>query len=113
MSNWQVYDINAVDPGADKGQHADGVSYRECLRVPSMHCGVYSLPAGSTDMQTPHDEDEMYFVLEGKGHLRIGEETRPVHPGMLLYVQASQDHSFFEIEEDMKLLVMFATGRNP
>ncbi len=109
MSEWQVSDIMAI---ADSLQGNDqGVNYKECLRAPSMHCGVYSLPAGSTDMQTPHDEDELYFVLKGRGQLRVGEQTRQVEPGMLLYVQASQDHSFFEIEEDMQLLVMFATGQ--
>jgi hypothetical protein len=33
-----------------------------------------------------------------------------VGPGSILYVQASSEHSFFEIEEDMTLLVFFASG---
>ncbi|MEM9624355.1 MAG: cupin domain-containing protein [Pseudomonadota bacterium] len=113
MSGWQVCDINAVSEKQSNTENGDlSVSYRECLRVPSMHCGVYRLAAGSSDMQSPHDEDEMYFVLKGRGSLRVGDQSQAVYPGMLLYVEASQDHSFFEIEEDMELLVMFATGQS-
>jgi len=116
MNGWQVCDINAlrqeqVTQSTAASANDLSVSYTECLRVPSMHCGIYRLAAGSNDMQSPHDEDEMYFVLKGRGSLRVGEQSQSVHPGMLLYVEASQEHAFFEIEEDMELLVMFATGQ--
>ena len=42
--------------------------------------------------------------------MRLKDEEREVRPGMLLYVGASMEHSFFEIEEDMTLLVMFAAS---
>jgi quercetin dioxygenase-like cupin family protein len=48
-------------------------------------------------------------VLRGRARLSIGDETREVSAGSLLYVRATEDHSFFEIEEDMTLLVFFAT----
>ncbi len=101
---WQTFDLNAI-----RTQLAGGkVEYREFLRVPSLSCGVYHLPAGSQDMQTPHDEDEVYLVLEGRARMKAGEEMRDVAPGTILYVQATETHSFFEIEEDMTLLVFFA-----
>ena len=61
-------------------------------------------------MQSPHDEDEVYVVLKGKARMRLGDEERNVGPGSLLYVGAATDHSFFEIEEDMTLLVFFASA---
>ena len=106
-SGWEVFDIHELklDPG-------DGpVSYREFLRVPTMSCGLYHLEKGSTDMQTPHDEDELYYVIEGKAHLKIGDEIKEVGPGSLMYIRATEAHSFFEIQEDMVLLVLFATGK--
>ncbi len=106
-SGWQVFDVAGL-AAAD----ADApVSYREFLRVPSMHCGVYRLAAGSSDMQTPHDEDEVYYVVEGKAQLKVAGETREVGPGSVMYIRASEEHAFFEIQEDMVLLVFFATGR--
>lgn len=88
------------------------VEYHEALRVPSLSCGVYRLAAGSRDMQGPHDEDEVYYVVTGRARLKVGDETRAVGPGSILYVRATERHSFFEIDEDMTLLVFFAASRD-
>ena len=105
-NTWQVFDLKEIKEKL-KG---DAVEYLEFLNVPALNCGVYSLAAGSTDMQAPHDEDEVYLVLSGKACMRLGNEDRNIGPGSLLYVGASTEHSFFEIEEDMTLLVMFAAS---
>ena len=86
------------------------VEYRELVQVPAMSAGLYRLAAGSTDMQGPHEDDELYYVLAGRARVRIGEEIRDVRQGALIYVRAATDHAFFEIEEDMVLLVLFATS---
>ncbi|MEM0955309.1 MAG: cupin domain-containing protein [Pseudomonadota bacterium] len=101
---WEVIDLDELRQRFE----GEPVEYLEMLNVPSMSCGLYKLAAGSKDMQAPHDEDEVYFVLEGKARMRLKNEEREVRPGMLLYVGASMEHSFFEIEEDMLLLVMFS-----
>ena len=103
-NTWQVFDLAALKDQL-KG---DAVQYLEFLEVPSMNCGLYFLPAGSTDMQAPHEEDEVYLVLSGKARMRLGNEDRDVGAGSLLYISATTEHSFFEIEEDMTLLVLFA-----
>ena len=105
-SPWQTFHLR--DLVEAHGGSAE--PYYEFLRVPSMSCGIYRLSAGDLDLQAPHDEDEVYFVIEGRGRLRVGDEERPVEPGALLFVRASEEHSFFEIEEDMTLLVFFASG---
>ena len=66
--------------------------------------------SGARDMQTPHDEDEVYLVLEGRARMQLGDEIRTVSRGSVLYVRATETHSFFEIEEDMTLLVFFAAA---
>ena len=101
---WQVMDLAEIRTKFE----GNPVEYLEFLNVPSLSCGLYKLVAGSKDMQAPHDEDEVYFVLEGKARMRLKDEEREVRPGMLLYVGASMEHSFFEIEEDMLLLVFFS-----
>lgn len=105
---WQVIDLEDIKQ-TFKG---DPVEYLEFLRVPALSCGLYALAAGSTDMQSPHDEDEVYVVLTGKARMRLGDEERSVGPGSLLYISATTEHSFFEIEEDMTLLVFFAQAIN-
>ena len=103
-STWQVFDLAEIQ-GKLKGE---AVEYLEFLNVPALNCGIYFLAAGSTDMQAPHDEDEVYIVMSGKARMRLGNEQRNVGPGSLLYISATTEHSFFEIEEDMTLLVIFA-----
>ena len=105
-SGWQVFDLAEIR-GKLKGE---AVEYLEFLNVSALSCGVYSLAAGSTDMQAPHDEDEVYLVLEGRARMRVGDEDKSVGPGSLLYISATTEPSFFEIEEDMTLLVFFATN---
>lgn len=106
QSTWQVFDLAEI---RDK-LTGKAVEYLEFLNVPALNCGIYFLAAGSNDMQAPHDEDEVYLVLSGRARMRLNDEDRRVGPGSLLYVGAATEHSFFEIEEDMTLLVMFANS---
>ena len=82
--------------------------YLEILKVPSLRVGLYELPAGSLDPQSPHQDDEVYYVLRGKAILRIGEQDHPVETGSIVYVGAKVKHRFHSIEEDLSVLVFFA-----
>ena len=44
------------------GRRQSGDSWMEFLRVPALSMGIYVLPAGGEDPQTPHTEDEVYYV---------------------------------------------------
>jgi mannose-6-phosphate isomerase-like protein (cupin superfamily) len=101
---WQVFDIHKLTAKLT----ASGPQYKEFLRAPSLSCGIYYLPKGARDMQSPHDEDEVYMVLSGKARMTVSGEQQEVREGSILYVRATEEHSFFEIEEDMTLLVFFA-----
>ncbi len=105
-SAWQLFDLAELK-GKLTGKAAE---YLEFLNVPALSCGVYRLAAGSTDMQAPHDDDEVYLVLDGRARMRLEDEEKAVGPGSLLYVSATTEHCFFEIEEDMTLLVFFASA---
>jgi mannose-6-phosphate isomerase-like protein (cupin superfamily) len=105
-SAWQVFDMEGL-----KARLAGApVEYKEFLRTPNLSCGIYTLRAGARDMQSPHDEDEVYYVISGRATLNVGDQTHDVKPGSVLYVRATEEHSFFEIEEDMTLLVFFAAA---
>jgi mannose-6-phosphate isomerase-like protein (cupin superfamily) len=89
-------------------QLASGRAYREFLRVPALSCGLYILPAGGTDPQSPHTEDEIYYVVHGRATLDVGDHEHLVHPGSVVYVAANLPHRFHSIEEDLRILVFFA-----
>ncbi len=82
--------------------------YLEFLRVPALSAGLYVLPAGGEDPQQPHEEDEVYYVLSGRGTIRVADDDRPVGAGSIVYVPARVPHRFHTIEEDLSILVFFA-----
>jgi mannose-6-phosphate isomerase-like protein (cupin superfamily) len=83
--------------------------YLEFVRAPSLSCGIYTLAAGAKDLQGPHDEDEVYFVIDGTATIRVGSEEQEVGPGSIIYVAATAEHRFVEITSDITLLVFFGS----
>ena len=93
---------------AEKRREQSGKRYLEFLRVPAMSAGVYVLPAGGTDPQSPHKEDEMYYVVRGHARMRAGSEDQAVSEGSVIFVGAGVEHRFYEITEELVVLVFFA-----
>jgi len=84
-----------------------GVSWVEHLRVTDLSVGTYSVPAGGTDNQEPHTEDEIYLVTSGRAVLESGGNRIAVRPGSVIYVPAGEVHRFAEIVEDLAVIVVF------
>jgi quercetin dioxygenase-like cupin family protein len=91
-----------TDPGGE------GVSWIEHLRVDDLSVGTYSIPAGGTDEQEPHTEDEIYVVQQGRATLETANGSGEVGPGSVVYVPANENHRFVNITEDFAVLVLFA-----
>ena len=89
-------------------QTQSGQDYLEFLRVPSLSAGLYMLAAGAVDTQEPHTEDEIYYVISGRGFIQVDQESRPVEAGSLVFVKANVEHRFHTITEDLRVLVIFA-----
>jgi mannose-6-phosphate isomerase-like protein (cupin superfamily) len=90
-----------------------GELYLEFLRIPAMSVGVYALPAGGVDPQTPHREDEVYYVLRGRATIRIAGQDHPVKPGATVFVARGVEHRFHSVKEPLELLVVFAPQESP
>ncbi len=105
MSNndWKVFQLEELT----KQVGGNEPCFHEFLRLPGLSSAVYRLPVGAKDMQAPHLEDEIYFVVEGKARLKVNNQDQEVGPGSILYVQATAEHSFFDISEDLTLLAFF------
>ena len=82
--------------------------YLEFLKVPDLSMGLYVLPAGGTDPQSPHTEDEVYYVVGGRAQILVAEENREVQAGSVVYVTKNVAHRFHSIEEELTVLVFFA-----
>ncbi len=82
--------------------------YLEFLKVPDLSMGVYILSAGGTDPQSPHTEDEVYYVVSGKAQIQVADENRAVQAGSIVYVAKNVEHRFHSIEEELTVIVFFA-----
>jgi mannose-6-phosphate isomerase-like protein (cupin superfamily) len=80
----------------------------EFVRTAAMSVGLYVLDPGDADRQSPHLEDEVYVVLNGRSQFTAGNESREVSRGDTIYVGAGVPHRFHDIEERLELIVVFA-----
>jgi mannose-6-phosphate isomerase-like protein (cupin superfamily) len=99
-----------VSLAADRVRRGD--AYLEFLRVAAMSAGLYVLPAGGVDAQTPHGQDELYYVVRGKARMRAGAEDRPLEAGTVVFVAAHVEHRFYDIQEELMVLVLFAPAES-
>ena len=82
--------------------------YLEFLKVPDLSMGLYVLPVGGVDPQSPHTEDEVYYVVSGKAQIQVADENRAVQAGSIVYVAKNVEHRFHSIEEELTVIVFFA-----
>ena len=100
MQAWELAEIERVRTAA-------GRRYHEFLQVDDLSAGIYVLEAGAADPQVPHSEDELYYVASGLGAITVGDETREVRAGSLVFVAATVRHRFHDIVERLEILVVF------
>ena len=102
-----AFDMSEIVVAHDK----NGELYHEFIRVERLSVGLYVLGAGATDPQSPHTEDEIYYIVSGAGTVEVAGEHRPVSAGSVIYVDAHVDHRFHSITEDLRVIVVFAPPR--
>lgn len=83
----------------------------EFFRRDSMSLSVYHLAAGQPDLQQPHTEDEIYYVLDGTGVFDVAGEATPVKQGDVIFIARNIPHRFRDYPDGITLLVVFAPAR--
>jgi mannose-6-phosphate isomerase-like protein (cupin superfamily) len=95
--------------GARERLGASG-GYEIVHESPGLEIGVYVLVAPEPDRQQPHEDDEVYYVLEGRGTLDVEGETVELQEGHAVFVPAHAEHRFSAYEL-LSLLVVFERKR--
>jgi mannose-6-phosphate isomerase-like protein (cupin superfamily) len=80
--------------------------YEVVHESPGLEVGVYVLVAPEPDRQQPHEDDEVYIVLEGRGTLQVEDEEVDLAEGQAMFVAAHAEHRFTGYES-LSLLVIF------
>ncbi len=99
-------------PEIEEQRAQSGKPYREFLRVQAVSAGLYVLPPGATDLQRPHHEDEIYYVVRGRARFKAGNEDREAAAGSVIFVAAEVGHRFYDITEELAVLVIFAPAES-
>lgn len=101
MDAFQLFDLISRQKDSNK-------PYLEFLKVPDLSMGLYILPAGGMDPQSPHTEDEVYYVVSGRAKIQVADEDHDVQAGSIVYVSKNVEHRFHSIDEDLQVIVFFA-----
>lgn len=91
-------------------QRASGTAWLEFLNVSNLSMGVYNIPACTDDRDShdPHDRDEVYVGVSGKGRLTADGKVFDVAANSVVFVKAGVEHHFHDVTEDLTVLVFFA-----
>jgi mannose-6-phosphate isomerase-like protein (cupin superfamily) len=98
----EPFDVSGV-----KERLAAGTGGYEIVhRSPGLELGVYVLVAPEPDRQAPHEHDEVYVVIEGRGTLEVEGEQVELREGHAVFVPAGAEHRFVGYEQ-LSVLVIF------
>jgi mannose-6-phosphate isomerase-like protein (cupin superfamily) len=103
-----AFHIDRLTAGLDPSQH----DFDEFFFGQELSLTLARWLAGEVDTQTPHTEDEVYYVVSGRARITVAGETEDVTAGSIVFVAAGVEHRFHDIEEDLLTLVFWAPPRH-
>ena len=77
------------------------------ISMDSLAAGVLVLEPGERDTQEPHESDEVYFVLDGDGFLRIDGKDYMISPHDAFFVAKHAKHFFHGNTRELVVLYFF------
>ena len=93
------------DVAANLPDAAASLRFTYALRRGTMKLGLYA-PRGADD-QTPHRQDELYFVVSGGGFFLKNGIRKPFAPDDAIFVEAGAEHRFEDFSPDFAAWVVF------
>ncbi len=81
--------------------------FQTFINKDSLAAGVLVLKPGEEDTQTPHDSDEIYFIISGNGFLKIKDKDYKVTKDKLFFVAKDAEHCFHGNTKELKVLYFF------
>ena len=81
--------------------------FQTFINKDSLAAGVLVLKPGEEDTQTPHDSDEVYYIISGNGFLKIKDKDYKVSKDKLFFVAKDVEHCFHGNTKELKVLYFF------
>lgn len=92
-------------PGPRTIKWPDGERFVEAIAHGSLLVELYA-PVGH-DPQTPHDRDEVYFIVSGSGDFVVAGERSRFAAGDALFIAAGVEHRFENFTPEFTTWVVF------
>ena len=86
-------------------QIPDEPRFVQALKHGTMSVELYA--PKDTDPQTPHEQDELYFVQSGNADFYMAGNTEKCQAGDCLFVPAGVEHRFLNFTNDFVTWVVF------
>lgn len=81
--------------------------FQTFINKDSLAAGVLVLKPGEEDTQTPHESDEVYYVISGNGFLKIKDKDYKISKDKLFFVAKDVEHCFHGNTKELKVLYFF------
>lgn len=104
-----LFELDSVLLKLDK--KGNSTYFLDFLHNSSFEVGVLRLNPGQQDIQGPHSEDELYFVMEGKGYINIVEKNHEIKKGSCIFVPSNTKHYFHGNKERLVVLYVFNSSK--
>lgn len=85
----------------------NGSYYHTFINRENLAAGVLRLNPGEKDTQTPHESDEIYYVIRGDGFLNISGKDHPISEGKAYFVGKNIEHKFHGNKKELIVLYFF------
>ena len=101
----KIFDLESILLNLDK--ETSSTYFLDFFRNNSFEVGVLRLNPGQKDTQGPHLEDELYFVIEGRGYINISEQNHQIDKGSLIFIPSKTKHYFHGNKDRLVVLYVF------
>ena len=104
VMNSKVFELNKLlSEINDQGGY-----FIDFISAKGIQAGIIRLHPSENDTQEPHSVDEVYYVIEGNGFIKIDGEDHQIRQGTSIFVPAKADHKFHGNKQD--LVIFYALG---
>ena len=91
-----IYDTTSIISEIESNNKKNNESYfLDFLNTNSLDAGILVLKPGQKDIQQPHFNDEIYYIIEGNGFIEINKEVYAIQKGSCIFVPSNTSHRFF------------------
>ena len=102
--NSKVFELNKLLSELD----ARGGYFIDFISTKGIQAGIIRLHPGENDTQEPHSVDEVYYVIEGNGFIKLDGKDHEIKQGICIFVPAKAEHRFHGNKDD--LVIFYALG---